>query len=129
MLNLFSKYKIITQDLTARAKGYIDINCAHCHNPQGFASISGLRLGFDVDHTTFEYGICKQPPGWDGGPNGLAYDIVPGNGERSIIHERQILSSAKDRMPPIGREVVHQEGVALIKQWIDSLPPSLGNCQ
>ena len=118
-----------TQDLTARAKGYIDINCAHCHNPQGFASISGLRLGFDVDHTTFEYGICKQPPGWDGGPNGLAYDIVPGNGDRSIIHERQILSSAKDRMPPIGREVVHQEGVALIKQWIDSLPPSLGNCQ
>ncbi|WP_208764188.1 SO2930 family diheme c-type cytochrome [Shewanella aestuarii] len=115
-------------DLTARAKGYLDINCAHCHNPQGFASISGLRLSFDVDHTGFEYGICKQPPGWDGGPNGLAYDIVPGNGERSIVHYRQILSSAKDRMPPIGREIIHHEGAELIKQWIDSLSPSLGNC-
>ncbi|WP_394132699.1 SO2930 family diheme c-type cytochrome [Shewanella maritima] len=118
-----------TQTLTARAKGYLDVNCAHCHSEEGFASLSGLRLGFDVDHTTFEYGICKQPPGWDGGPDGLAYDIVPGNGERSIVHNRQILSSAKDRMPPIGREIIHYEGVELVKRWIDSLPPSLGLCQ
>ncbi|MCL1143909.1 SO2930 family diheme c-type cytochrome [Shewanella gaetbuli] len=116
-------------DLTSRAKGYLDINCAHCHNPHGFASISGLRLGFDVSHTTFEYGICKQPPGWDGGPDGLAYDIVPGNGEKSIVHNRQILSAAKDRMPPIGREIVHHEGTDLVKRWIDSLAPSIGNCQ
>ena len=118
-----------SKDLTARAKGYLDINCAHCHNSQGFASISGLRLGVEIDHTSSQYGICKQPPGWDGGPDGLAYDIVPGNGERSIVHNRQILSSAKDRMPPIGREVIHTEGAELIKRWIDSLPPSLGNCQ
>jgi len=32
-------------------------------------------------------------------------------------------------MPAIGREVIHEEGAALIKRWIDSLPPSLGNCQ
>ncbi|MCL1065434.1 hypothetical protein L2735_01195 [Shewanella olleyana] len=115
--------------LTNRAKGYLDINCAHCHNKQGFASISGLRLSYFIDHTSFEYGICKQPPGWDGGPNGLSYDIVPGNAERSILHYRQILSSPKDKMPPIGREIIHTEGTELVKQWIDSMSPSIGVCE
>lgn len=114
--------------LTVRAKGYLDINCSHCHNPSGFASISGLRLGFNVDHRSYQYGICKQPPGWDGGEKGLSYDIVPGNAEHSILLYRQTLSSAKDRMPPLGRTITHQEGVSLIRRWLDELPPSLGDC-
>ena len=115
--------------LTTRAKGYLDINCAHCHNPQGFASISGLRLGFYVDHTSFEYGICKQPPGWDGGAKGLSYDIIPADGEHSILVYRQELNEPKDRMPPIGRSIAHTDAVALIEQWIDEMAPELGNCQ
>ncbi|WP_028768405.1 SO2930 family diheme c-type cytochrome [Shewanella fidelis] len=115
--------------LTARAKGYLDVNCAHCHNPQGFASISGLRLGFYVDHTSFEYGICKQPPGWDGGARGLSYDIIPGDGEHSILVYRQELNEPKDRMPPVGRAIAHTDAVALIKQWIDEMPAELANCQ
>lgn len=115
--------------LTPRAKGYLDINCAHCHNPQGFASVSGLRLGFYVDHTSFEYGICKQPPGWDGGAKGLSYDIIPGDGEHSILVYRQELNEPKDRMPPIGRSIAHTDAVALIEQWIDEMPAELGNCQ
>ncbi|WP_299788525.1 SO2930 family diheme c-type cytochrome [uncultured Shewanella sp.] len=115
-------------DLTLRAKGYIDINCAHCHRAEGFASISGLRLGFGVDHTSYQYGICKQPPGWDGGAKGLSYDIVPGDGEHSILLYRQELNSPKDRMPPIGRSLVHTEAIEVIKQWIDSLSPAIGNC-
>ncbi|GIU50154.1 hypothetical protein TUM4438_35320 [Shewanella sairae] len=115
--------------LTARAKGYLDVNCAHCHNPQGFASISGLRLGFYVDHTSFEYGVCKQPPGWDGGERGLSYDIIPGDGDHSILVYRQELNNAKDRMPPIGRSIAHSDAVALIEKWIDQMEPALGNCQ
>lgn len=118
-----------SEDLTQRVKGYLDINCAHCHRAEGFASISGLRLGFHVDHTSFQYGICKQPPGWDGGDKGLSYDIVPGDGEHSILLYRQELNNPKDRMPPIGRSIVHSEAVIIIKQWIDSLSPTLGNCQ
>ncbi|WP_144206613.1 SO2930 family diheme c-type cytochrome [Shewanella donghaensis] len=114
--------------LTNRAKGYLDVNCAHCHSADGFASISGLRLNYHIDHSTFEYGVCKQPPGWDGGPKGLAYDIVPGSGERSIVHYRQTLSSPKDRMPPIGREITHNEGAELIKRWIDDMSITAGNC-
>ena len=116
-------------DLTARAKGYLDINCAHCHRAEGFASISGLRLGFYVDHTSFQYGICKQPPGWDGGEKGLSYDIIPGDGEHSILLYRQMLDAPKDRMPPIGRSLSHVEALSVLQTWIDGLPPSLGNCQ
>ncbi|PMG29425.1 hypothetical protein BCU94_13735 [Shewanella sp. 10N.286.52.C2] len=117
-----------TAELTSRAKGYLDVNCAHCHSAEGFASISGLRLEYHIDHTSFEYGVCKQPPGWDGGPNGLAYDIVPGNGERSIVHYRQTLLSPKDRMPPIGREMTHIEGADLIKRWIDDMAITIATC-
>ncbi|MCL1059887.1 hypothetical protein L2729_18110 [Shewanella gelidimarina] len=114
--------------LTARAKGYLDINCAHCHNPDGFASISGLRLGFYVDHTSYQYGICKQPPGWDGGAKGLSYDIIPSDGEHSILVYRQQLNQPKDRMPPIGRAIAHTEAVTVIKDWIDAMAPELGSC-
>ncbi|QQX78692.1 hypothetical protein JK628_14055 [Shewanella sp. KX20019] len=115
--------------LTTRAKGYLDINCAHCHNSDGFASISGLRLGFYVDHTSYQYGICKQPPGWDGGAKGLSYDIIPSDGEHSILVYRQELNEPKDRMPPIGRAITHTEAVTVIKDWIDAMAPELGNCQ
>ncbi|MCL1051446.1 hypothetical protein L2755_17690 [Shewanella abyssi] len=114
--------------LTTRAKGYLDINCAHCHNPDGFASISGLRLGFYVDHTSYQYGICKQPPGWDGGAKGLSYDIIPSDGEHSILVYRQQLNEPKDRMPPIGRAIAHTEAVTVIKDWIDAMAPELGSC-
>ena len=115
--------------LTSRAKGYLDINCAHCHNADGFASISGLRLGFYIDHSSYQYGICKQPPGWDGGAKGLSYDIIPGDGEHSIAVYRQELNQAKDRMPPLGRAIVHTEAIEVIKQWIDAMPAHWGNCQ
>ncbi|MCL2919567.1 SO2930 family diheme c-type cytochrome [Shewanella litorisediminis] len=117
------------QDLTARVKGYLDVNCAHCHKADGFASVSGLRLGFETDHHSYQYGICKQPPGWDGGERGLSYDIVPGNGDHSILVYRQTLSGPKDRMPPLGRALVHSEAVAQISYWIDLMAPSVGNCQ
>ncbi|SHI21584.1 SO2930 family diheme c-type cytochrome [Ferrimonas marina] len=115
--------------LTDRAKGYLDINCAHCHRADGFASISGLRLGYFVNHTTMEYGICKQPPGYDGGAAGLDYDIVPGNGEASILPYRMAQLDAKDRMPPIGRALIHDRAVELVMEWIDAMPPELGACQ
>ncbi|WP_028112531.1 SO2930 family diheme c-type cytochrome [Ferrimonas kyonanensis] len=115
-------------DLTQRVKGYLDINCAHCHQKQGHASISGLRLGFYEDHTQSSYGICKQPPGWDGGPRGLDYDLLPGNGLDSILPYRMELTEPKDKMPMVGRSLAHTEAIALIRQWIDSLPASLGSC-
>ena len=111
--------------LEERAKGYLDINCAHCHRPSGFASNSALFLDFwrEVD---VAYGICKTPIAAGNGSGGFKYDIVPGDSSVSITTHRMDHNATDVRMPEIGRSIIHDEGVALIKEWVDSMS---GGCQ
>jgi len=112
-------------DLEKRAKAYLDINCAHCHNPSGFASNSGLSLEYWRAVDT-HYGICKTPVAAGAGSGGLQYDIVPGNADQSIMTYRMDSNEAGVLMPEIGRTIIHDEGVALIREWIQS---QSGGCQ
>jgi hypothetical protein len=50
------------------------------------------------------------------------YDLVPGKPEESILVARMESTRPKEMMPQIGRSVVHQEGLALVREWIRSLP-------
>ena len=43
-----SAYNDVEQSLAARARSYLDLNCAQCHNPAG----SGYYLGMDLRYTT-----------------------------------------------------------------------------
>ena len=106
--------------LQDRAKGYLDINCAHCHRSEGFAANSALFLDYwrEVDES---YGICKTPVAAGSGSGGLQYDIVPGNADESITAYRMDSNEPDVRMPEIGRTLIHEEGVALIREWINSL--------
>ena len=110
-------------ELMAAAKGYLDINCAHCHRPEGNASNTGLKLeywrSYDED-AGFSHGTCKSPVAYGGGT--LGFDVVPGNPEESILHFRMETNDPGDRMPEIGRSLSHDEGVALINEWIKRLP-------
>jgi len=106
-----------TYPLQQRAKAYLDINCAHCHSDQGAAALSGLRLEYGRE-VGYLHGVCNSAHGWRGG----GYDIWPGLGSESSIPLRMELNEAKDRMPPIGRQVSDDEAVDLIREWIDSLP-------
>ena len=112
-------------DLESRAKAYLDINCAHCHNPKGFASNSALFLEFwrEVDTA---YGICKTPVAAGSGSGGLNHDIVPGDADKSILAYRMDSNEPDVRMPEIGRTMVHAEGVELVREWISSLS---GGCE
>lgn len=112
-------------DLENRSKGYLDINCAHCHSPQGFASNSGLFLDYWRPVDT-EYGLCKPPVAAGAGSGGFSYSIDPGSSESSIMVFRMDSNDSDIRMPEIGRSMVHTEGVALIAEWIDSLS---GSCE
>ena len=112
-----------TTTLAERARGYLDINCRHCHVDQGSGGLSGLRLGYEEDPGSLRYGICKQPPGYDGGAAGLNYDIVPGDASASILPYRMAHTAPRDRMPPLGRSLVHDEAVAMVSAWIDGMPP------
>jgi parallel beta-helix repeat protein len=105
--------------LEGRAKGYLDANCAHCHAPGGFASNSGMFLEYwrEVDTS---YGLCKTPVAAGAGSGGLRFDIVPGNADESITAYRMNSNEPDVRMPEIGRTLIHEEGVALIREWINS---------
>ncbi len=109
------------EELQALAKGYLDINCAHCHRPEGAASNTGLSLEYwrDFDTDKFSHGVCKKPVAFGGGS--LSFDVVPGDAEKSIVHFRMKSTQPGDRMPELARSLVHEEGVALVAAWINSL--------
>ena len=47
--------------------------------------------------------------------------ITPGNFNKSIMHFRLSSNDESERMPLLGRTVVHDEGVALLEEYISSL--------
>ena len=73
----------------------------------------------DENHKS-NHGVCKKPIAFGGGS--LEYDVVPGNASNSILHARMNSDQPGDRMPEIGRSLIHEEGVLLIESWINSLP-------
>lgn len=106
-----------TGSLELRARSYLDINCGHCHNTNGIASTSGLLLDFEALRS--EIGICKIADRSVG--SGLLYDIIPRNADSSLMVYRMHSNAEISRMPSIGRSIVHQEGIDLIREWIGSL--------
>ncbi|MEW5738973.1 MAG: SO2930 family diheme c-type cytochrome [Myxococcota bacterium] len=108
--------------LEERARTYLDINCAHCHRPEGTAGeTSQLFLDYgNVDR--FRLGECKRP-GSAGSDVGGEFDIVPGDHTQSILWFRLQTTESGKMMPLIGRALSHQEGAHLVAEWIDSLPP------
>jgi uncharacterized repeat protein (TIGR03806 family) len=109
--------------LDDQARGYLDINCAHCHQPLvGAADSSGLYLEYYRPFGT-EVGECKPPVAAGPGTGGLEYDIVPGDAAASILDFRMDSNETEVRMPEIGRSVVHSEGVQLIREWINAMEP------
>lgn len=105
-----------TASLDARARAYLDANCSHCHNPNGAADTSGLNLEPDADGPSL--GLCKPPIAAGSGSGGRPYDIVPGAPHESITVYRMESEDPGAMMPELGRAVAHDEGVALIAQWI-----------
>lgn len=103
--------------LERKARVYLDINCAHCHNPHGSASNSGLFLEYEQNNP-IAYGVYKRPVAAGRGSGGLKYAIKPGHAEESIIVHRMKSNDTGVAMPQIGRAITHDEGVSLVSNWI-----------
>ena len=103
-----------------RARAYLDVNCAHCHSEQGPARNSGLHLDVaTVD--PYRLGVLKTPVAAGRGTGGRLYGIVPGKPHESIMHYRVETTNAGEMMPEFGRSLVHEEGVALLTEWIEGM--------
>jgi uncharacterized repeat protein (TIGR03806 family) len=107
--------------LDSRARAWLEINCAHCHNPEGPARNSGLDLTASQQNPT-AFGINKPPVAAGIGSGGLAFDIVPGQPDKSILVYRIASTHPGVMMPELGKRLVHDEGVALVREWIKSMP-------
>ena len=106
-----------TQKLDDRARSYLHVNCSMCHHPGGNAIVSFyLRrdLPFEKLNTNKGTGI---------GTFGMrdAKIIVPGDPYRSVLMYR-MSKLGYARMPYIGSQLVDSAGVALIEEWIRSMP-------
>jgi uncharacterized repeat protein (TIGR03806 family) len=110
-----------TGSLDARARAWLEINCAHCHNPDGPARNSGLDL-LAAERNPTAFGIGKPPVAAGIGSGGLEYDIVPGRPDRSILVYRIASTHPGVMMPELGKRLVHAEGVALVREWVAAMP-------
>lgn len=105
---------------TAKARAYLDANCGHCHQPHGPASTSGMFLHID-EKDMEKLGLGKPPVAAGRGSGKRKYGIVAGKPEQSILLYRMEQDDPGIRMPELGRQLMHREGVELIKHWIKGL--------
>lgn len=111
-------------ELLDYAKAYLDVNCAHCHRTEGKAASNPFKLEYWRDGID-QMGICARGITFHKGPS--PYVIVPGDADNSVLHYRINVDNG-NMMPELGRHVVHKEGVALIRDWINSIDAGSWSC-
>ncbi len=111
----------VSQPLGDRARAWLDINCAHCHNATGGASNSGLFLRFNETDPT-GWGVLKRPVAAGRGAGDKLFVIDPGAPDRSILVHRTASTEPGVMMPELGRSTTDEAGLALIRDWIAAMP-------
>ena len=108
------------------ALGYLHGNCGHCHNATGKLTDLDLILSQSVKSpelsavaTTVGQPIQDLPPGL---PPEVNARIAPGEPDQSGLLQRMASRHAALQMPPLGTQLVDDEAVDLLRQWISELP-------
>jgi uncharacterized repeat protein (TIGR03806 family) len=87
-------WKDQSYSLEQRARAYLDVNCAHCHYSNGVAADTRLKLNFESSFSD----------------------------TRIDKHKRSIIGRMEDgTMPRLGTSIIHDEGLELIRTYINSL--------
>ena len=95
-----------TATLETRVRSYLDANCAQCHRP------GGTGPGFDA---RFDTALTNQ--------NLIhATTVVPQDIWRSQLYQRADVVRNGYQMPPLARNVVDTNAMAVVAAWINSLP-------
>lgn len=104
--------------LEHRVRSYLDSNCSHCHRPGGGAralwdarfEVPLTDAGIVDGRALNELGIAR------------AGIVRPQDILKSILHKRMATSTEPYAMPPLAKNLVDTEAVALLEQWINALP-------
>jgi uncharacterized repeat protein (TIGR03806 family) len=108
-----------TQSLEIRARSYLAVNCAPCHQPGGGGGNTwDLRAQIRTESTDIVRGVLNNP-------NGDAANrfIAPGDAAHSMALTRMQGGGGLNRMPPIGNRVTDTVGVELLTAWIETELP------
>jgi hypothetical protein len=96
-----------------RARSYLDANCAQCHQPGGVGITIDARYDTPLTNQNLIYG----------GLNGAGFAmIVPRDIWRSQVRLRMDTTNNATKMPPLARQLIDSNAVAVIEGWINSLP-------
>jgi uncharacterized repeat protein (TIGR03806 family) len=113
-----------TQPLERRARSYLEVNCAMCHQPGGPAPVRIDLRYVAADSAgkamTPTLASLQTAPQHDLGITG-AQIICPGSPERSMIIQRMSSTNKTVMMPPLARQTVDADAEALLTQWIAGL--------
>lgn len=109
-----------TAPVADRARAYLDVNCGHCHSRSGIANNSGLYLTWE-EADPVARGLGKRPVAAGRGSGGHEVAIDPGAPDKSILLYRMQSTDPGVAMPELGRSLVHDEGVALVRAYIAGL--------
>jgi putative heme-binding domain-containing protein len=104
-------------DLEFRARSYLHVNCAHCHQ-MGAGSGVALSLKFNDKHSEMNCFGLTPSKGQFEIPDGQL--ISAGDPLRSVLLYR-MASSTIGRMPHVGSREIDTNGTTLIAEWISSL--------
>lgn len=122
--NTVVDYNDTSKSLELRARSYVDINCSHCHNTNGHCDYRPMRFSFfETANNLTNMGVCVDTQDIQDFPPALSKIVTPGNIERSMLYYRINTENENYRMPLHGRTLIHEEGVQLIQDWINSLQP------
>jgi uncharacterized repeat protein (TIGR03806 family) len=109
-----------TQSLEIRARSYLAVNCAPCHQPGGGGGNTwDLRAHVTTEDTGVVGGVLNNP-------NGDAANrfFAPGDTAHSMAVTRMQGGGGLSRMPPIGNRVTDTVGVDLLTDWINMELPA-----
>lgn len=123
--NTVVDYRDTSKSLDLRARAYVDANCAHCHTTDRHCDYRPMRFAFADSGTQNGYtnmGVCVPTSDMQGFPEALSSIVTPGNINRSMLYYRLNTTVEQYRMPLHGRTLIHEEGIALMEQWINALP-------
>ncbi|HUZ07282.1 MAG TPA: chitobiase/beta-hexosaminidase C-terminal domain-containing protein [Candidatus Paceibacterota bacterium] len=105
------------RSLADRARSYLDANCAQCHRPKGTVAYFDARYDTPLADQNLIDGPVLIDERIDDNPR----IIKPNDLWRSILYMRTDTTEAF-KMPPLARNTIDEQGMNLLRQWIESLP-------
>lgn len=121
--NTVINYNDTSKPLEIRVRSYLDSNCSHCHAANRHCEYRPIRFPFSETggaNGRTNMGVCVDTEDYSFAP-AFTKIVKPGTVNRSMLFYRINTTDQSFRMPLHGRTVIHEEGVQMFEDWINSL--------